>query len=206
MNVYHRIFQTFECTKLSCVGFLTSCNYCSVGRSITIYYTYILGIYTKISQGFKGSNSIMVLKKLLVGSLLLLGAHSQAAEPLPKKELEALAHTVYFEARGASKRDKYLVAGVVINRSAHKAFPHSINAVISQKKPIRQFEFTKNKRRKIDTRSKEYQDSLKAARKALRVPANPNSVLYFHDRTYGRRFTWAKPLIAKKSFIFYGEK
>ena len=148
----------------------------------------------------------MVFKKLLMGSLLLLRVHSQAAELLPKKELEALAHTVYFEARGASKRDKYLVARVVINRSAHKSFPHSINAVISQKKPIRQFEFTKNKRRKIDTRSKEYQDSLKAARKALRVPANPNSVLYFHDRTYGRRFTWAKPLIATKSFIFYGEK
>lgn len=206
MNVYHRIFQTFECTKLSCVGFLTFGNYCSVGRSATSYYSCCMGSNAKISQGFKGSNSIMVLKKLLVGSLLLLGAHSQAAEPLPKKELEALAHTVYFEARGASKRDKYLVARVVINRSAHKSFPHSINAVISQKKPIRQFEFTKNKRRKIDTRSEEYQDSLKAARKALRVPANPNSVLYFHDRTYGRRFTWAKPLIATKSFIFYGEK
>lgn len=188
------------------MGVFSIGTYRGVVRGITSYYTYILGIYTKISQGFKGPNSIMVFKKLLVGSLLLLGAHSHAAELLPKKELEALAHTVYFEARGASKRDKYLVARVVINRSAHKSFPHSINAVISQKKPIRQFEFTKNKRRKIDIRSKEYQDSLKAARKALRVPANPNSVLYFHDRTNGRRFMWAKPLIATKSFIFYGEK
>ena len=148
----------------------------------------------------------MVFKKLLIGSMLLLGAHSQAAELLPKKEIEALAHTVYFEARGASKRDKYLVARVIINRAAHKDFPHSINGVIGQKKPTRQFKFTKNKRRKIDTRSKEYKDSLKAARKALSVPANPKSVLYFHDKTYKRRFTWARPLIDTKSFIFYGEK
>lgn len=149
----------------------------------------------------------MVFKKLLMGSLLLLGGFSaQAAELLPKKEVEALAHTVYFEARGTTKREKYLVARVIINRTAHKNFPHSINSVITQKKPIRQFEFTKNKRRKIDTRSKEYQDSLRAARRALSIPANPNSVLYFHDKTYGRRFTWAKPLIATKSFIFYGEK
>ena len=148
----------------------------------------------------------MVFKKLLIGSLLLLGGLSAQAAVLPKKEVEALAHTVYFEARGTTKREKYLVARVIINRTAHKNFPRSINSVINQKKPIRQFEFTKNKRRKIDTRSKEYQDSLKAARKALSIPANPNSVLYFHDKTYGRRFTWAKPLIATKSFIFYGEK
>lgn len=148
----------------------------------------------------------MVLKKLLIGSLLLLGAHSQAAEILPKKEVEALAHSVYFEARGTTKREKYLVARVIINRAAHKDFPHSINGVIGQKKPTRQFKFTKNKRRKIDTRSKEYQDSLRAARKALSVPANPKSVLYFHDKTHKRRFAWARPLIDTKSFIFYGEK
>ena len=146
----------------------------------------------------------MVLKKLLIGSMLLLvGLSPQAAVLLPKKEVETLAHSVYFEARGATKREKYLVARVIINRAAHKSFPRSINGVIGQKKPTRQFKF---KRRKIDTRSKEYQDSLKAARKALSVPANPKSVLYFHDKTYKRRFTWARPLIDTKSFIFYGEK
>lgn len=149
----------------------------------------------------------MVLKKLLIGSILLLGGiSSQSAELLPKKEVEALAHSVYFEASGTTKREKYLVARVIINRTAHKDFPHSINGVIGQKKPARQFKFTKNKLRKIDTRSKEYQDSLKAARKALSVPADPKSVLYFHDKTYKRGFTWARPLIATKSFIFYGEK
>ena len=148
----------------------------------------------------------MVSKKILMAVLLLLWAHSPAAELLPKKEIDALAHSVYFEARGASKREKYLVARAIINRTAHKQFPHTIKAVITQKKPSRQFEFTKDKRRKIDMHSKEYQESFKAAKKALGVPANPKSVLYFHDRTYTKGFGWAKPMISTRRFIFYGDK
>lgn len=144
----------------------------------------------------------MVHKILLGLVLLFMHPHAEARH----KEVETLASAVYMEAQGASKRDKFLVARTIVNRTAHKEFPKTIHNVINQTKPSRQFEFTKRKRVHIDKHSKEYQESLRAARRALSIPANPNSILFFHDKTYGRGFPWARPMINTRSFIFYGAK
>lgn len=138
----------------------------------------------------------MVFRKLLVIAVLSVLPHKVEAST----DIELLASTVYLEARGASKREKYLVARTVVNRKAHKDFPGTINKVIKEKP----HQFAHNK--KIHKNSPAYKDSLAAAKKALRIPANHKSVLYFHDKSYKKGFDWARPLIKTKHFIFYGDK
>lgn len=137
----------------------------------------------------------MVFKKLLIITVLSVLPLKGAAST----EVELLASTVYLEARGASKREKFLVARAVVNRRAHKSFPTTIRQVIKEHK-----QFAHGK--KIHKNSPAYKDSLAAARKALRIPANHKSVLYFHDKSYKKGFDWARPLIKTKHFIFYGNK
>ena len=137
----------------------------------------------------------MVFKKFLLISLLSF----LPIVPVKANEIEVLASTVYLEARGASKREKFLVARTVINRRAHKSFPSSIKKIVKGKK-----QYAHNKL--VNKNSTAYKDSLDAAKKALMTPANPKSILYFHDKSYKKGFEWARPLIKTRNFTFYGDK
>ena len=48
------------------------------------------------------------------------------------RELECLALTIYFEARGESDEGKIAVGHVVMNRSSHPLFPDKVCAVVQQ--------------------------------------------------------------------------
>ena len=137
----------------------------------------------------------MVLRKSLILAVFLAAPTNLAHA----SELDLLASTVYLEARGASKREKFLVARTVINRRAHKSFPSSIKKIVKGKK-----QYAHNKL--VNKNSTAYKDSLDAVKKALMTPANPKSILYFHDKSYKKGFDWARPLIKTRNFTFYGDK
>ncbi|PLT28535.1 hypothetical protein CUU66_18145 [Peribacillus deserti] len=58
-----------------------------------------------------------------------------------KKEKDLLARLVNAEAKGEPYQGKVAVAAVVLNRTEHKAFPHTVTGVIMEKK---QFEPVSN--------------------------------------------------------------
>jgi spore germination cell wall hydrolase CwlJ-like protein len=66
----------------------------------------------------------------------LLGIASQApaarAEPDVRQEVECLALTIYFEARGEPDEGKIAVGHVVMNRASHPLFPHKVCEVVQQ--------------------------------------------------------------------------
>lgn len=136
----------------------------------------------------------MVFKKGLILAFFLATPTKLAHA----NELDLLASTVYLEARGASKREKFLVARVIVNRKKHKDFPGTVAKVLKQHKQFA-------KRKPINKDSQAYKDSLHAAKKALKAQANPKSIIYFHDKSYKKGFGWARPLITTKHFIFYGD-
>lgn len=61
--------------------------------------------------------------------LLAMLAQHLSADPL---DLECLAKTVYFEARGEPARGQIAVANVVLNRAASIEHPDSICGVVQQ--------------------------------------------------------------------------
>ena len=123
----------------------------------------------------------------------------------PHKDVEPLAEAVYMEARGSSPWEQFLVARVIINRAAHKDFPSSVTGVIYQNKPVRQFQYTKTKL-SIDKRAPPYKKARSIVILALLLPPNVESVLYFHDHSHKKGFSWAKPVVYTKDFIFYRTK
>ncbi len=66
----------------------------------------------------------------------LLGIASQAsparAAPDVRQEVECLALTIYFEARGEPDEGKIAVGHVVMNRASHPLFPHKVCEVVQQ--------------------------------------------------------------------------
>jgi len=74
----------------------------------------------------------------LAGAAAVLGVSLAAATPAAaegidvKGELECLALTIYFEARGESNEGKRAVGHVVMNRAQHPLFPREICQVVRQ--------------------------------------------------------------------------
>jgi spore germination cell wall hydrolase CwlJ-like protein len=54
------------------------------------------------------------------------------AQPDVRQEVECLARTIYFEARGEPDLGKIAVGHVVMNRAAHPLFPAAVCAVVRQ--------------------------------------------------------------------------
>ncbi len=60
-----------------------------------------------------------------------LGAATPAAAGVDvSRELECLALTIYFEARGEPDQGKIAVGHVVMNRASHPQFPHKVCEVV----------------------------------------------------------------------------
>jgi len=80
------------------------------------------------------------LKGTLLGAAVVLGGCLTAAAPTPsaaagidvKSELECLALTIYFEARGEPDEGKLAVGHVVMNRTQHPLFPPKVCMVVRQ--------------------------------------------------------------------------
>lgn len=75
----------------------------------------------------------------LLGAAVALGGWLAAAAPAAatggvdvKGELECLALTIYFEARGESDEGKLAVGHVVMNRAQHPLFPRGVCEVVRQ--------------------------------------------------------------------------
>jgi spore germination cell wall hydrolase CwlJ-like protein len=74
----------------------------------------------------------------LAGAVAALGSYLATASPVTaagidvKGELECLALTIYFEARGESDEGKLAVGHVVMNRAQHSLFPHRVCDVVRQ--------------------------------------------------------------------------
>ncbi len=76
----------------------------------------------------------------LLGAAVVLGGCLTAAAPMPgaaagidvKSELECLALTIYFEARGEPDEGKLAVGHVVMNRTQHPLFPPKVCMVVRQ--------------------------------------------------------------------------
>ena len=76
-----------------------------------------------------------MLKKILIGSLIGLGALTASASEIDiNKELDVLADNVYFEARGEGIAGWEMVTRVTLNRVASSQFPDTISKVVHQKK------------------------------------------------------------------------
>ena len=91
-------------------------------------------------QASNGSKTSPTLRRIFSGSgislLVLAGylimAPPARAEPDVRQEVECLALTIYFEARGEPDTGKLAVGHVVMNRASHPLFPAAVCAVVRQ--------------------------------------------------------------------------
>lgn len=79
----------------------------------------------------------MRCRAVVLAVILALAGYSVAPTPAAagmdlSRELECLALTIYFEARGESDEGKIAVGHVVMNRAAHPLFPRKVCEVVQQ--------------------------------------------------------------------------
>jgi spore germination cell wall hydrolase CwlJ-like protein len=95
-----------------------------------------VGALRKACRTLKGSKR----RVTLAGAALALGGYLTTAAPAAgaaagidvKSELECLALTIYFEARGEPDEGKLAVGHVVMNRTQHPLFPPRVCLVVRQ--------------------------------------------------------------------------
>ena len=87
-----------------------------------------------MKAGFRGPKRRLALAGAAValGGCLATAAPAAAAGIDVKSELECLALTIYFEARGESDEGKLAVGHVVMNRVQHSLFPRRVCEVVRQ--------------------------------------------------------------------------
>ena len=100
------------------------------------------------------------------------------------KQIDCLAQTIYFEARGEPIIGQYAVAQVVMNRVFSHIYPDSVCKVVYQSN---QFSWVKEETHKI-LDGKQWVDALKVAYNVLTndVPYSkmiPSNVLFYHTKT-----------------------
>ncbi len=69
---------------------------------------------------------------MALAGYLVAPAPAAAAGVDVRRELECLALTIYFEARGEPDEGKIAVGHVVMNRASHPLFPHKVCEVVRQ--------------------------------------------------------------------------
>lgn len=99
-------------------------------------------------------------------------------------ERRCLALTMYWEARGEGERGMIAVGAVVLNRTAHHAFPGSVCAVVTQggETPPCQFEWWCDGRSNIPREPASWRASLETADYMLRARLGDptHGALFFH--------------------------
>ena len=103
------------------------------------------------------------------------------------QEIECLAQTVYFEARGESETGKRAVASVVLNRTRHGKFPQTVCGVVRQggETPPCQFSWWCDGRPEQPKEPDAWAEALRIAEEMYgkRAPDPTNGALYFHHQT-----------------------
>ncbi|WP_422513079.1 cell wall hydrolase [Sphingomonas sp. 3-13AW] len=102
--------------------------------------------------------------------------------PIPdrrSRELDCLARTIYFEARGEPLEGQLAVAHTVLNRTRSDSFPDSICAVVRQPS---QFSFVRGREiPEVDATSKAWRTAIAVALLAKKGwPSRARKALYFH--------------------------
>ena len=121
---------------------------------------------------------------------LLLPVVSYATTPpnckLMKRDETALACTIYYEARGATRADKLAVSFITINRS--KDQDKSLVSIVKQKG---QYSFMKRSNL-VPLEAEAWDESKKLAREMIKLSKDPilyeymdftQGALYYHDRS-----------------------
>jgi spore germination cell wall hydrolase CwlJ-like protein len=121
---------------------------------------------------------------LIIAATLTAAMPARAASG--DAELTCLAQTIYFEARGATDKEKVAVGHVVLNRSRDSEFPDSICGVVHQKAKAGGCAFSWACDGRSDRpRDKDaWAESLSIARQVLddKVADPTRGALYFHSR------------------------
>lgn len=106
-------------------------------------------------------------------------------------DLQCLAENIYFEAGNQPELGKVAVGVVTLNRTMDRRFPKSVCGVVKQSVesdtgPQCQFNWWCNPDRVINTRSKNWEESVKVAKKILdgsiqTIDLGLQHILYFHS-------------------------
>ena len=106
-------------------------------------------------------------------------------QPDPAAELDCLAKTIYFEARGESQKGQRAVAAVVLNRVKSSRFPDTICEVVHQGGTASrdcQFSWWCDGRSDKPRDRKAWERSVAIARDMINGAPDPtNGALYFHE-------------------------
>ena len=127
-------------------------------------------------------------------------------------DLKCLAENIYFEAGNQSELGKVAVGVVTLNRTMDHRFPNSVCGVVKQSTsgengPRCQFSWWCNPDRVINTRSKNWEESVKVAEKILdgsiqTIDLGLQHILYFHSVNINPR--WKLHKVAQiGDHIFY---
>lgn len=119
-----------------------------------------------------------------------------------EKDIECLAHNIYYEARGEGVAGMTAVGYVTTNRAAHRGFPTTICGVVHEKRFVKgrafcQFSWVCNQPRgRLQPAS--YQQAREIAIQVLkREIRNPiGNGLYFHEKSLRPRFAKAHNFVA----------
>lgn len=97
------------------------CFFAVIGYTVQTYSSTILPKEAIHTQYIRDTTREQTLNPILI-----------EISPAQEKEIECLAKTIYFEARGETELGKIAVARVVINRSIDPRFPNSVCKVVHQ--------------------------------------------------------------------------
>lgn len=130
-----------------------------------------------------------------------------------EEELECLAKTIYFEARGSTLAGKLAVGLVVINRANSKEFPNTICKVVTQGKVSKtsvpcQFNWYCDGKSDIPTDKKEWEECLKVANIILtqNVFDFTDGATSFHNGTVKPKFNGLKKVAQIDGHTFYKKR
>lgn len=115
--------------------------------------------------------------KVVIFASFLLSANAVAST----NQETCLAKTIYHESRGTSISEQRDIAKLVINRTKHDKFPHTICEVIYQKG---QFKWVKDKLQVKDKVA--WENSISVAKEIIQHPEIsmlPNDVVFFKTKT-----------------------
>lgn len=119
------------------------------------------------------------------------------------REVECLARTVYFEARGDGLEGQLAVARTVINRTRSDMFPDSICGVVRQPS---QFSFVRNRViPEVDRETDAWRRAVAIANLARKGwPSRAGRALFFHAPRVSPDWRWKRPSIGRiGAHLFY---
>jgi len=119
------------------------------------------------------------------------------------REMECLARTVYFEARGDGLEGQLAVARTVINRTRSDLFPDSICGVVRQRS---QFSFVRDRViPEVDRETPAWRKAVAIATLARKGwPSRAGAALFFHAPSVSPDWRWKRPSLGRiGAHLFY---